>query len=93
MKRFKEKTKGKSTEGNFRIVSAKEINCTLIDFGIGSPQAAFIIHCLAYLDNLKSVIMLVMCRKEASRTKSFIANSIRNTWISIWTSDWMQQQK
>ncbi len=61
IKRFKEKTKGKSAEGNFRIVHAKEMNCTLIDFGIGSPQAALIINCLAYLDNLKSVIMLGMC--------------------------------
>jgi len=61
IKRFKEKTKGKSAEGNFRIVHAKEMNCTLVDFGIGSPQAALIINCLAYLDNLKSVIMLGMC--------------------------------
>jgi AMP nucleosidase len=61
VKRFKEKTKGKFAEGNFRIVNAKEMNCTLIDFGIGSPQAALIINCLAYLDNLKSVIMLGMC--------------------------------
>ena len=60
-KRFQEKTKGKYSEGNFRIVNAPEINCTLIDFGIGSPQAALIINCLAYLDNLKSVIMLGMC--------------------------------
>jgi AMP nucleosidase len=61
IKRFQEKTKGKYSEGNFRIVNAPEINCTLIDFGIGSPQAALIINCLAYLDNLKSVIMLGMC--------------------------------
>ena len=61
IKRFREKTKGKFSEGNFRIVNAKDINCTLIDFGIGSPQAALIINCLAYLDNLKSVIMLGMC--------------------------------
>ena len=33
----------------------------MIDFGIGSPQAALIINCLAYLDDLKSVIMLGMC--------------------------------
>ena len=60
-KRFQEKTNGKSSEGNFRIVNAREQNCTMIDFGIGSPQAALIINCLAYLDNLKSVIMLGMC--------------------------------
>jgi len=34
--RFKEKTKGKYAEGNFRIVNAKDINCSMIDFGIGS---------------------------------------------------------
>ena len=59
--RFKEKTKGAYAEGNFRIVNAKDKNCTMIDFGIGSPQAALVINCLAYLENLKSVIMLGMC--------------------------------
>jgi len=59
--RFKEKTKGTYAEGNFRIVNAKDINCTMIDFGIGSPQAALVINCLAYLENLKTVIMLGMC--------------------------------
>ncbi len=59
--RFQEKTKGTYSEGNFRIVNAKNLNCTMIDFGIGSPQAALIINCLAYLDNLKSIIMLGMC--------------------------------
>jgi len=61
IKRFQEKTKGQYSEGNFRIVNVPEKNCTMIDFGIGSPQAALIINCLAYLDNLKSVIMLGMC--------------------------------
>lgn len=58
---FKNRTNGIYHEGNFRIVNAPEINCTMIDIGIGSPQAALIINCLAYLDNLKSVIMLGMC--------------------------------
>jgi AMP nucleosidase len=61
IKRFQEKTKGKHSEGNFQIVNVPEENTTMIDFGIGSPQAALIINCLAYLDNLKSVIMLGMC--------------------------------
>jgi AMP nucleosidase len=59
--RFQEKTQGQFSEGNFRIVNAKDLNCTMIDFGIGSPQAALVINCLAYLDNLKSVTMLGMC--------------------------------
>lgn len=58
---FKDRTGEEMCEGNFRIVNAKELDCTMIDFGIGSPQAALIINCLAYLDNLKSVIMLGMC--------------------------------
>jgi len=43
------------------IVNVEEMNCSMIDFGIGSPQAALLINCLAYLDTLKSVIMLGMC--------------------------------
>ena len=58
---FKERTGGQYFEGNFRIVNAPDINCSMIDFGIGSPQAALIINCLAYLDNLKSIIMVGMC--------------------------------
>ena len=58
---FRERTQGTYSEGNFRIVNAKDKNCTMIDFGIGSPQAALVINCLAYLDNLKSVIVLGMC--------------------------------
>ena len=61
IKRFKEKTKGKFSEGNFGIVNDKEKNCTMIDFGIGSPQAALVVNCLAYLRNLKTVIMVGMC--------------------------------
>ena len=59
--RFKDKSQGKYFEGNFRTVNAKNMNCTMIEFGIGSPQAALIINCLAYLDNLKSVVMFGMC--------------------------------
>jgi AMP nucleosidase len=61
IQRFQEKTKGRYYEGNFRLVNAPELGCTMIDFGIGSPQAALIINTLAYLDNLKAVIMLGMC--------------------------------
>jgi AMP nucleosidase len=61
IQRFHQKTGGAHSEGNFRITNAKNLNCTMIDFGIGSPQAALVMNCLAYLDNLKSVIMLGMC--------------------------------
>ena len=58
---FREKTGGDYHEGNFRIVNARDLNCTMIDFGIGSPQAALVVNCLAYLDKLKTVVMLGMC--------------------------------
>lgn len=58
---FQEKTNGTLHEGNFMIVNVEAMNCSMIDFGIGSPQAALLINCLAYLDTLKSVIMLGMC--------------------------------
>ena len=61
IQRFKEKTKATYAEGNFGIANAKDINCTMIDFGIGSPQAALVVNCLAYLPNLKTVIMVGMC--------------------------------
>jgi AMP nucleosidase len=61
IKAFHEKTNGVLSEGNFMVVNVKDLNCTMIDFGIGSPQAALLINCLAYLDSLKSVIMLGMC--------------------------------
>ncbi len=58
---FSEKTGCEIHEGNFRIVNVPDLDCTMIDFGIGSPQAALVINGLAYLDNLKSVVMLGMC--------------------------------
>jgi len=59
--KFREKYGGTYYKGNFRVVHLHEKNCSIIDFGIGSPQAALLIHCLAYLDNLKAVVMLGMC--------------------------------
>ncbi len=61
IKAFAERTGGEILENNFRIVNAPEMDCTMIDFGIGSPQAALVVNGLAYLDNLKSVVMLGMC--------------------------------
>lgn len=58
---FAERTGGEIFKNNFRIVNAPELDCTMIDFGIGSPQAALVVNGLAYLDNLKSVVMLGMC--------------------------------
>ena len=61
IKEFAERAGSEILENNFRIANAPDLGCTMIDFGIGSPQAALVINGLAYLDNLKSVIMVGMC--------------------------------
>ena len=61
LKEFQIRTNGTLHKATFSMVNAPDINCTMIDIGIGSPQAALIVNCLAYLDDLKSVIMLGMC--------------------------------
>jgi AMP nucleosidase len=58
---FSSRTGCEIHQGNFRVVNVPELDCSMIDFGIGSPQAALVINGLAYLDNLKSVVMLGMC--------------------------------
>ncbi len=58
---FADKTGAAIHDANFRTVHVPEMNCTLINFGIGSPQAALVMHCIAFLDNIKSVVMLGMC--------------------------------
>jgi AMP nucleosidase len=58
---FAKRTGAGIHQGNFSIVNVPELDCSMIDFGIGSPQAALVINGLAYLDNLKSVIMVGMC--------------------------------
>nr|HID58073.1 AMP nucleosidase [Desulfobacterales bacterium] len=58
---FCKKTKGTVRKAQFSTVHVPDMDCTLINFGIGSPQAALVMHCLAFVDGLKSVIMLGMC--------------------------------
>lgn len=43
------------------IVHDKSRDITIINCGVGSPNAGIVMHCLSYLDNINSVIMLGMC--------------------------------
>ncbi len=36
-----------------------ELDCSVVCFGIGSPAAAMVMHCLGYLDQVDAAIMLV----------------------------------
>ena len=42
----------------WEVVHSHELDCSLICFGIGSPMAGMVMHCLGYLDHVDSVIML-----------------------------------
>lgn len=46
---------------NWSLAHDKERDITIINYGVGSPSAGIIMHCLSYLDNLNLVLMLGMC--------------------------------
>ena len=47
-----------TTSNSWEVVHNKELCCTMINFGIGSPLAGMAMHCLGYLDHVDAVIML-----------------------------------
>ncbi len=47
--------------GNWAVVHDEKNNISLIDFGVGSPSAGIVMHCLSYLDKVECVLMLGMC--------------------------------
>lgn len=47
--------------GYWSCAHYKEKNISIINFGVGSPSAGIIVHCLSYLDKIKTVLMLGMC--------------------------------
>ncbi len=46
---------------NWSVVHDKDRDISLINYGVGSPSAGIIMHCLSFLDDLNSVLMLGMC--------------------------------
>ncbi len=47
--------------GHWSVVHDKKNDISVINFGVGSPAAGIITHCLSYLPQIKCVIMLGMC--------------------------------
>jgi AMP nucleosidase len=47
--------------GYWTVVHDKEHDISMINFGVGSPSAGIVAHCLSYLDQVQSVLMLGMC--------------------------------
>lgn len=46
---------------NWSVVHDEQKDISIINFGIGSPMAGIVMHCLSFLDNLECVEMLGMC--------------------------------
>ena len=46
---------------NWSVVHDEQKDISIINFGIGSPMAGIVMHCLSFLDNLECVLMLGMC--------------------------------
>ncbi len=47
--------------GYWEVVHDPKRDVSIINFGVGSPSAGIIAHCLSYLDQVKAVLMLGMC--------------------------------
>ncbi|MCX7679326.1 MAG: AMP nucleosidase [Spirochaetes bacterium] len=47
--------------GHWSASHNSEIGVSIINFGVGSPSAGIITHCLSYLEHIKAVLMIGMC--------------------------------
>ncbi len=61
IRRFSHITSKDILSNNWSLVHDKDRDITIINYGVGSPSAGIIMHCLSYLDNLENVLMLGMC--------------------------------
>ncbi|MFC1670018.1 AMP nucleosidase [Spirochaetota bacterium] len=48
-------------EGHWDAAHDKKNDISIINFGVGSPSAGIVAHCLSYLGHVESVLMLGMC--------------------------------
>lgn len=61
VKSFAEHTGNEILSGYWDVVHDAKRDVTIINHGVGSPSAGIVMHCLSFLDNIKSVLMLGMC--------------------------------
>jgi len=58
---FSKITGAEIKQGYWTVAHDKKNDISIINFGVGSPSAGIIAHCLSYLDQVKAVLMLGMC--------------------------------
>ncbi len=61
IEKFSEITGVSINSGYWSVVHDRKNDISMINFGVGSPSAGIVTHCLSYLDQVKSVLMLGMC--------------------------------
>ncbi|MCP4131283.1 MAG: AMP nucleosidase [bacterium] len=58
---FAASTGAEIKSGYWTAAHDKDNNISIINFGVGSPSAGIIAHCLSYVHQVESVLMLGMC--------------------------------
>ena len=58
VEKFKALGEHETTHAHWQTVHNKDLDCSMVNFGIGAPPAAMVMHCLGYLDQVDGVIML-----------------------------------
>ncbi len=58
LNRFKELGEHEQTSHHWDVIHNKELDISMVNFGIGAPLAAMAMHCVSYLDQVDAVIML-----------------------------------
>jgi AMP nucleosidase len=58
VEKFKALGEHEATSAQWETVHNKALDCSMVNFGIGAPPAAMVMHCLGYLDQVDGVIML-----------------------------------
>lgn len=69
VERFKEMGESTVHQRNWEVVHNTELGISMINFGIGSPLAGMVMHCLGYLDQVDAVIMLGLAGGLAEELK------------------------
>ncbi len=66
---FSELTGAEIKSGYWAVAHDKKSSTSIINFGVGSPSAGIIAHCLSFMKKIKSVLMLGMCGGIDSKLK------------------------
>lgn len=67
--KFRDLGPSTTNKRNWEVVHNKELDISIMNFGIGAPLAGMAMHCLSYLDQVDAVIMLGLAGGIAEELK------------------------